>query len=130
MDQIKIGKFISEKRRDQNLTQMQLAEKLGVTDRAVSKWERGLSMPDTAIMLDLCGALKITVNDLLRGEVTDMDNIDEKNEATLLDLAKEIEEKYGRHNLGPYTDFEWGMLNGKMAALRWVMGCQWDDLDT
>ena len=50
--------------------------------------------------------------------------------ARALEAAKEIEEKYGRHNLGPYTDFEWGMLTGKMVALRWVMGCQWDDLDT
>ena len=64
MDQIKIGKFIAECRRKQGLTQMQLAEKLGITDRAVSKWENGRSMPDSAIMLDLCMVLKITVTDL------------------------------------------------------------------
>ncbi len=93
MDQIKIGKFISERRRELSLTQMQLAEKLGITDRAVSKWERGLSIPDAAIMLDLCEVLNITVNDLLCGEITNMDNIDERNEKILLDLSKEIEEK-------------------------------------
>ena len=72
MDQIKIGKFISEKRKEKKLTQMQLAEKLGITDRAVSKWETGKSLPDASIMLELCGLLDITVNDLLCGEVTSM----------------------------------------------------------
>ena len=61
MDQVKIGKFIAECRRDVNLTQMQLAEKLNITDRAVSKWETGRSMPDSSIMLELCEILKITV---------------------------------------------------------------------
>ena len=53
MDQIKIGKFIAKCRKEQNLTQMQLAEKLGITDRAVSKWENGKTMPDSSLMLDL-----------------------------------------------------------------------------
>ena len=61
LDQIKIGKFIKECRNKNNLTQMQLAEKLGITDRAISKWENGRAMPDSAIMLDLCKELKITV---------------------------------------------------------------------
>ena len=54
MDQIKIGKFIAESRKKNNLTQMQLAEKLNITDRAISKWENGKAMPDSSIMLDLC----------------------------------------------------------------------------
>ena len=54
MDQVKIGKFIAERRKSINLTQFQLAEKLGVTDRAVSKWETGKAMPDSCIMVDLC----------------------------------------------------------------------------
>ena len=58
MDQIKIGKFISECRKKQNLTQSQLAEKLTVTDRAVSKWETGKAMPDSSLMIDLCKILK------------------------------------------------------------------------
>ena len=64
MDQIKIGKFISECRKKQNLTQSQLAEKLFITDRAISKWENGRAMPDSSIMLKLCEILNITVNDL------------------------------------------------------------------
>ena len=68
MDQIKIGKFIAECRKNANLTQMQLSEKLGITDKAISKWERGISMPDTSIMLELCDILGISVNELLSGE--------------------------------------------------------------
>jgi transcriptional regulator with XRE-family HTH domain len=74
MDQIKIGRFIAECRKKQGFTQMQLADKLGVTDRAVSKWENGRAMPDSSIMLELCEQLKITVNDLLSGEVVTMEN--------------------------------------------------------
>ena len=77
MNQIKIGKFIAKKRKEQGYTQMQLAEKLGITDRAVSKWETGKSLPDASIMLELCGLLKITVNDLLCGEVVSMENYNE-----------------------------------------------------
>ena len=80
MDQIKIGKFIAEHRKKQGLTQMQLAEKLGITDKAVSKWERGIAMPDSSIMLELCAILSVTVNDLLSGEVVTMENYDKKME--------------------------------------------------
>ena len=93
MDQIKIGKFIAECRRNVNLTQMQLSEKLGITDKAISKWERGISLPDTSIMLELCDILGISVNELLNGEKINMENNDQKNEKLLLDMAKEIEKK-------------------------------------
>ena len=92
MDQVKIGKFIAGCRKQNNLTQMQLAEKLGITDRAVSKWERGKSLPDAAIMLDLCALLNITVNDLLSGEVISMDNQNKRTEELLLEMAKQKEE--------------------------------------
>lgn len=92
MDQIKIGSFIQEKRKEKNLTQLQLAQKLNVTDRAVSKWETGRAMPDSAIMLDLCGILGITVTDLLNGEVISMDNYNEKIEQTLIEMTKQKEE--------------------------------------
>ena len=92
MNQIKIGRFIAECRKEANLTQMQLAEKLGITDKAISKWERGLAMPDTSIMLELCDILGISVNELLSGEKINMDN-NQKNEQLLLDMAKEIEKK-------------------------------------
>ena len=93
MNQIKIGRFIAERRKNANLTQMQLAEKLGITDKAISKWERGIAMPDTSIMLELCDILGINVNELLCGEKIEMNNNDQKNEQVLLDMAKEIEKK-------------------------------------
>ena len=93
MNQIKIGKFIAESRKDVNLTQMQLAEKLGITDRAVSKWERGIAMPDSSIMLELCEILKISVNELLKGERITMENNNEKNQELLLEMSKEIQQK-------------------------------------
>ena len=93
MDQIKIGKFIAKCRKKQNLTQSQLAEKIGVTDRAVSKWENGKSMPDSSLMLDLCNVLTISVNELLSGEIIDVKNSDEKNEKLLLDITKEVQKK-------------------------------------
>ncbi len=92
MDQIKIGKFIAECRKKQGLTQMQLAEKMNVTDRAVSKWETGKSMPDSSIMLELCSELKITVNDLLCGEVVTMNDYNEKSEQMLLEMVKQKEQ--------------------------------------
>lgn len=67
MDQIQIGKFIAACRKEKGMTQAQLAEKMGVSDRAVSKWETGKNMPDSSIMLELCSELGITVNDLLNG---------------------------------------------------------------
>ena len=79
MDQIKIGKFIAECRKNKNLTQADLANKLNITDRAVSKWENGKSLPDFSIMFDLCKILDITINDLLSGEI-----IDKKEESTFL----------------------------------------------
>ena len=93
MNQVKIGKFIAECRKKENLTQMQLAEKLNITDRAVSKWETGKAMPDTAIMLELCEILGISVNDLLCGEKIDMENKNPKNEQLLLELSKELENR-------------------------------------
>ena len=92
MNQLKIGKFIAECRKKNNLTQMQLAEKLNITDRAVSKWENGKAMPDSSIMLDLCKELKISVNELLSGEVLEMNNYNEKLEKNLIDMVKQKEE--------------------------------------
>ncbi len=93
MDQVKIGRFIAERRKMVNLTQAQLAEKLNITDKAISKWERGKAMPDVSIMLELCGILEISVNELLSGEEISMEKNNEKNEQLLLDMAKEVEQK-------------------------------------
>ena len=92
MDQAKIGRFIAQRRRQVNLTQMQLAEKLNITDRAVSKWETGKAMPDTSIMLPLCRILNISVNDLLSGEVVTMEHYNQELENHLLEMAKQKEE--------------------------------------
>lgn len=91
MDQQKTGRFIAQRRKEKNLTQMQLAEILGITDRAVSKWENGRSLPDSSIMLDLCRELGITVNDLLNGEVISMENYNKETEKKLLEMVREKE---------------------------------------
>ena len=93
MDLIKIGKFIAYCRKSKSITQEQLAEKLYITDRAVSKWERGLSLPDADKMLDLCNILGISVNELLSGEMIDMKNYEKKTEELLVELTKQDELK-------------------------------------
>ena len=92
MDMLKIGKFISSKRKAKNLTQAELAEKLNITDRAVSKWECGRSLPDSAIMLELCELLEINVNELLTGEELEMNTYNEQAELNLIELKKQKEE--------------------------------------
>ena len=91
MDMIKIGKFIAESRKKQNLTQAELAEKLSITDRAVSKWECGKSMPDSSIMLELCEILKISVNELLTGESLEMEKYNKQVELNLIEMVKQKE---------------------------------------
>ena len=98
MDQIKIGKFIAECRKNKNLTQAQLAEKLNVTDRAISKWETGKAMPDSNIMLELCNILGINVNELLCGEMIDMEQKDEQLNELILQMATN-EERYHKRLL-------------------------------
>lgn len=88
MDQVSIGKFISACRKEKGLTQARLGELLGVTDRAVSKWETGKSMPDSSIMLALCGLLDITVNELLTGERIQMEDYSKKAEENLIEMKK------------------------------------------
>jgi transcriptional regulator with XRE-family HTH domain len=86
MNQEAIGGFIATCRKDKELTQMQLAEKLNITNRAVSKWETGKSVPDSSIMLDLCEILGITVNELLSGERITMEDYQKEAERNLIDL--------------------------------------------
>ena len=93
MDQIKIGKFISLKRKEKNLTQQKLAELLNITDRAISKWENGSCLPDVGTMPELCKILGITVNDLFSGEVVDMKDNEKKLEENLLEMAKIKEQR-------------------------------------
>lgn len=98
MDQIKIGKFIAFCRKEQGMTQAVLAEKLGISDRAVSKWETGKSMPDSGIMLELCELLKINVNKLLSGEHITMEDYNAKSEEVIIGLKSE-NEKYAKRLL-------------------------------
>ena len=93
MDQIKIGKFIRQKRKEKNITQSELAEKLNITDRAISKWENGNCMPDVGIITELCKILNITINDLFSGEKVDMKKNEKILENNLLEMAKLKEEK-------------------------------------
>lgn len=91
MNQEKIGKFIAECRKEAGFTQASLGEKLGITDRAVSKWENGKSMPDISIMMELCELLNINVNELLTGERLSMENYKQKAEENLLELQNQEE---------------------------------------
>lgn len=93
MDQIKIGKFIAFCRKEQGMTQAILAEKLGISDRAISKWETGKSMPDSGNMLALCELLKINVNELLSGERIMAESYDQHAEENLLEMKQQVEEK-------------------------------------
>lgn len=99
MNQIKIGKFIAECRRKKNLTQAQLAEKLNITDRAVSKWETGKSMPDSSIMLELSEILGITVNELLSGEEIDMESYEQKANENLIALKRKDENNMTKNTI-------------------------------
>ena len=98
MDQIKIGKFIAECRKKKKLTQAQLAEKMNVTDRAISKWETGKAMPDSGIMPKLCHILGINVNELLCGEKIDMEQKDEQLNELIFQMATN-EERYHKRLL-------------------------------
>ena len=98
MEQEMIGKFISACRKEKELMQMQLAEKLNITNRAVSKWETGKSMPDVSLMLDLCNILGITVNELLSGERIIMEDYQKRAEENLMELQAKKEKAQGEYN--------------------------------
>lgn len=96
MDQIKIGKFIAEIRKEQNFTQRQLADILSISDKTVSKWECGKGLPEVSLMIPLCDALQITVNDLLTGERVSEVDYQKKAEENMMNLIKENEENKKR----------------------------------
>lgn len=116
MNQTEIGKFIAKCRKEKKLTQAQLAEKLNITDRAVSKWETGKSMPDSSIMLELCEILGITVNELLSGEEVDMENYREKADENLIALTKKDENNMAK-NVIIAMIFSLTLLIGIMVCL-------------
>jgi len=89
MDQVKIGKYIAAKRKAIGMTQVQLAEKLGMSDKSVSKWERGICLPDVSVYADLCDALGISLNEFLAGEDIAPDSLEHKSEETILTITKD-----------------------------------------
>ena len=105
MDLKKIGKFIAENRKKAGFSQESLAEELDLSNRSISKWERGICLPETSKMPELCKLFNITINDLFSGEIVDMKENSKKLEENLLALAKEKEEK-----------------DKQLLALEWVLG--------
>ena len=116
MNQIEIGKFIARCRKEKKLTQAQLAEKLNITDRAVSKWETGKSMPDSSIMLELCEILGITVNELLSGEKIDMERYEKKVDENLIALKRKDENNMTKNVIISIV-FSATLLTGIMVCL-------------
>ena len=92
MDQVKIGKFISQMRKEKGLTQKQLGEELLISDKTVSKWETGKGMPEVSLMLPLCEKLGINVNELLTGERIPDEDYKKKAEENIMDIMREKEE--------------------------------------
>ena len=92
MDQIKIGKFIAEERKARKLTQRELADKLSISDKTISKWERGNGFPEVSLLLPLCAELDITVNELLSGERLSETDYKKKAEENMVNLVKEAQE--------------------------------------
>ena len=93
MDLIKIGKYIAEKRKALGLTQKQLTEKLNMSDKSVSKWERGICLPDVSIYMELCSILRISINEFLAGEDIGAENVIEKSDSNLIQITKENKKK-------------------------------------
>ncbi len=92
MDQIKIGRFIAQERKQKNYTQRQLADRLGISDKTISKWERGNGFPEVSLLLPLCEELDISVNELLTGERVSDTEYRKKAEENMVNLVKEAQE--------------------------------------
>ncbi len=96
MDLVKIGKYIAEKRKNLGMTQKQLAEKIGMSDKSVSKWERGVCLPDVSLYFDLCSLLGISINEFLAGEDIVHENIEKKSEENIISVVTESKQKQKR----------------------------------
>ena len=92
MDQIKIGRFIAQERKQKNYTQRQLADRMGISDKTISKWERGNGFPEVSLLLPLCEELDISVNELLTGERVSDTEYRKKAEENMVNLVKEAQE--------------------------------------
>ena len=93
MDLVKIGKYIAGKRKALGMTQKQLAEKLNMSDKSVSKWERGICLPDVSVYMELCEILGISINEFLAGEDIDAENVEKKSEDNIIQVTKDGKKK-------------------------------------
>lgn len=93
MDLVKIGKYIAGKRKALGMTQKQLAEKLNMSDKSVSKWERGICLPDVSVYMELCETLGISINEFLAGEDIDAENVEKKSEDNIIQVTKDSKKK-------------------------------------
>lgn len=93
MDLVKIGKYIAGKRKAMGMTQKQLAEKLNMSDKSVSKWERGICLPDVSVYMELCEILGISINEFLAGEDIDAENVEKKSEDNIIQVTKDSKKK-------------------------------------
>ena len=93
MDLVKIGKYIAGKRKALGMTQKQLAEKLNLSDKSVSKWERGICLPDVSVYMELCEILGISINEFLAGEDIDAENVEKKSEDNIIQVTKDSKKK-------------------------------------
>lgn len=93
MNLVKIGKYIAGKRKALGMTQKQLAEKLNMSDKSVSKWERGICLPDVSVYMELCKILGISINEFLAGEDIDAENVEKKSEDNIIQVAKDSKKK-------------------------------------
>ena len=100
MDQVKIGKFIADLRKEKGLTQRELAETMGVSDKTISKWERGNGMPEMSMLMPLCRLLGINVNELLSGERLSDDSYSRKAEENIMNLIQENKKQNKRNVIG------------------------------
>lgn len=122
MDQIKIGKFIAEMRKEQNLTQQDLAEKLGISNKTISKWECGNGMPDYAVMESLCETLSININELLSGERLPSQEYSKKAEENMISLIQERSEN-NKRDIREWFKFMIGIV--VLAFFVWLTIIMW-----
>lgn len=120
MDQKQTGRFIAERRRELGLTQKELAEKLGITDRAVSKWENGRCMPDLSLLRPLSAILKVGINDLLSGEIISERDYRRKSEENLISMA----------DLNLLKSFQFGFLCFYVMAVSMLIYCIVKNVET
>ena len=118
MDTVKIGKYIAEKRKGLGFTQRQLAEKLGMSDKSVSKWERGVCLPDVSIYMELCEILGISINEFFAGEDICADEVVRQSEDNIIQLATDSKHRQNRLKFVIALLFAAVLLIGMLISVR------------